>query len=532
MPRIFYPVFIVLFVTLPLSAQFQPRVDYAVGPSPYGAAVGDFNGDGKPDLVVANNAAHPNTLSILLGNGDGTFQPHTDIPGGGHPLQIIVADFNRDGKLDLAVANSIYNTVSVLLGNGDGTFQPLVPYATGANAQWLVAADFNGDGRLDIATANYDSDSDSVSILLGNGDGTFQRQVSFQVGVNPFGIMAADLNHDGKMDLVVVCNNGYYGVWILLGNGDGSFQNPAYNPSGYNPRVGLVTDLNADNNPDIAIANCISNSVSILFGDGAGNFASQIVYPVDVCPQTLAGGDFDGDGNLDLVTANSGGNDVSLLRGNGNGAFTSGGSFAVGNDPMWVAVADLNNDTAPDLVVTNVNDNTVSVLMNIGTDFSIAATAANPSPVNRGSTATSTVSLSLSTSFHGPVNLACSVQPTTAAPTCSFSRNPVTFDSQGNATSILTIDTSTTTAHKGNPLSFLWFPVAALVFAGAGWRASRQRWIPSLLFVVMFAGLTFQVACSGTSSSATKPTPQAYTITITGTAGSHQHTTSTSIVVQ
>ena len=290
--------------------------------------------------------------------------------------------------------------------------------------------------------------------------------------------------------------------------------------------------MNADGNPDIAVANCISNSVSILFGDGAGNFASQIVYPVAVCPQTLTGGDFDGDGNFDLVTANSSSNNVSLLKGNGSGAFQSGNSVAVGSNPMWVAVGDLNNDTAPDLVVTNVADNTVSVLLNIGTDFSISASAANPSTVNRGSTATSTVSLTLSTAFHGPVSLSCSVQPTTSAPTCSFSPNPAIFDAQGNATSTLTIDTGTKTAQRSSALPFLWFPVAALALAGLGSRAPRQKWISSLLFVVMLAGLTFQFACTGTSSGGTKTTPQAYTITITGTAGSHQHTASTSIVVQ
>ncbi len=533
MPRIFYPAFFVLFVILPLSAQFQPRVDYAVGPSPYGVAVGDFNGDGKPDLVVTNNGGNPNTLSILLGNGDGTFQPHTDIAGGGNPLQVIVADFNRDGKLDLAVANSINNTVTVLLGKGDGTFQSPVAYTTGTTPQWLVAADFNGDGNLDIATANYEGDywSGSISILLGNGDGTFQGQARYPVGINPFGIMAADFNHDGNLDLAVVCNNGYYGVWILLGNGDGSFQSPVYYPSGYNPRVGVVTDLNGDGNPDIAIANCISNSVSILFGDGTGNFASQIVYPAGVCPQTLAGGDFDGDGNFDLVTPNSGSNNVSMLKGNDSGAFQTGNSFAVGSNPMFVAVADFNGDTAPDLVVTNVADNTVSVLMNIGTDFSVSATAATPSIVKRGDTATSTVSLVLATTFHGPVNLSCTVQPANSAPTCSFNPNPVTFDSQGNAASTLTIDTSTTTA-KNNSLPFLWFPLAALALTGVGLRSPQKKWIASLLFVVIFGGVVFQLACTGTSSGGNTTKPQIYAVTITAISGSHQHTATTTLAVE
>ena len=527
---------LVLLLTTPLCAQFEPRVDYAAGPTPFSVAVGDFNGDGIPDLAVVNSGAGPgNGISILLGNGDGTFKTHVDYPAGGTPHSVAAADFNRDGKLDLAVANGNSNTVSILLGNGDGTFQSPVSYATGQNTQWLVARDFNGDGIPDIATANYGPDyqGGTVSILLGKGDGTFWSQLSFPAGTNPFGIMAADFNHDGKLDLAVVNNNVPFGASILLGNGDGTFQAPILYAAGRNPRIGDVFDFSSNGNLDLAIANCIDNDISILMGDGSGQFASPVDYSVGAYVQMLAGGDFDGDGKRDLVTANSGSNNISFLKGNGDGSFQTHVDFPTGGSPMWVAVADLNHDNAPDLVVANSADNTVSVLLNKGTDFSISATAASPATVSRGQTATSTVTLGLLTLFNNPVTLACSVQPAASAPTCVFSQNPVTFDSKGNATAIVTLDTAATTA-AANPgaLRFLWLPAMGIaLFAGVSFRATPRRKLAACaLGVMLTGGLMLQAACAGGTGTAHQP--QTYTITITGTSGSAQHSTTTTLVVE
>jgi hypothetical protein len=532
---------LILLLSVQLSAQFQPHVDYAVGPTPFAVAVGDFNGDGHPDLAVTNSGAGAgNGVSVLLGNGDGTFQPHVDYAAGSRPTSIVVADFNRDGKLDLAVTNGSSDTVSILLGNGDGTFQPHVDYATGLNPQWLVAADFNGDGILDLAVANYGPNysEGSVSILLGNGDGTFQNQVAYAAGVNPFGVMAADFNHDGILDLAVVNNNDPFGVSILLGNGDGSFQAPVLYPTSNNPREGVVADFNSDGNLDLAIGNCIDNQmsevfgVSILFGDGSGHFSSPVNYGAGMSIQLLADGDFDGDGKLDLVTANSGSNSVSFLKGNGDGTFQTNVDFPTGNGPMWVAAADLNNDKAPDLVVANSADNTVSVLLNKGTDFSISASPASPATVNPGQTATSTVSLTLLTLFDNPVALTCSVQPAQFAPTCSFNPNPATFNAQRSATATLTIDTGTTTASRGNllRLQYLWLPVAGFALIGTAFSSLRKKLAAYVLGGILFGGLMFQAACSGASSVAQQP--QTYTITVTGTSGPNQHSTTTTLIVQ
>ncbi|MBZ5616670.1 MAG: FG-GAP-like repeat-containing protein [Acidobacteriia bacterium] len=536
---------LVLLLTPQLSAQFQSPANYAVGSNPYSVAVGDFNQDGHPDLAVTNSdAGTSNGVSVLLGNGDGTFQPHVDYATGTRPTSVVAADFNRDGKLDLAVTNGSADSVSVLLGKGDGTFQPHVDYATDLNPQWLAVADFNADGYLDIATANYGPDYSygSVSIFLGNGDGTFRSQVTYAAGVNPFGVMVGDFNRDGRPDLAVVNNNGWFGVQILIGNGDGSFQSPVYYATGMNPRVGVVADFNSDGNLDLAIANCIQNNVSILLGDGNGHFSSPVNYPAGAYIGKLAGGDFNGDGKLDLVTANSASNNISVLKGNGDATFQSNVDYATGNGARWVEVADLNHDKAPDLIVTNASDNTITVFLNTGIDFSISASPASPGTVSRGHSSTSTVTLNLLNAFDNPVTLACSVQPTQSAPACSFSPNPVTFDANGNATATLTINTGAATAslgssslrHDSRQPQFLWLPVAGFALIGAGFgfrRATRRKLAVCVLGGLLLGGLIFQTAC-GSASSGGPHSQTIYTITITGTSGTTQHSATTSLTVQ
>ena len=355
---------VLLLLPLQLTAQFNTHVDYPTGQVPFGVAAGDFNGDAKLDLAVTNSV--DNTVSVLLGNGNGTFQPRVDYATGARPTSVVVADFNGDGKLDLAITNGSGNSVSVLLGNGDGTFRPHADYATNTNPQFLVAADFNGDGHLDLATANYGPDYSpgTVSVFLGNGDGTFQPERSYPAGINPFGIMAGDFNRDGKIDLAVTNNNGAWGVWILLGNGDGSFQSTAFYGTGANPRQGVVADLNGDGNLDLVAANCIDNDISMLLGDGQGHFSSPVNYPAGEYIQAVSGGDFNLDGKLDLVTANAVSNSVSVLLGNGDGTFEANVDYATGNGPNSIAIGDFNGDGTPDIVTANYASNTVSVLLN------------------------------------------------------------------------------------------------------------------------------------------------------------------------
>ena len=163
---------------------------YSVGINPNSVAVGDFNGDGKLDLAVANS--FDNFVSVLLGKGDGTFQAAVNYGTGSGPLSVAVGDFNGDGKLDLVVTNAFDNNVSVLLGNGDGTFQAAVNYGAGSAPNSVAVGDFNGDGKLDLAVAN--NGSNNLSVLLGNGDGTFQAAVNYSAGKGPYSVAVGDFN--------------------------------------------------------------------------------------------------------------------------------------------------------------------------------------------------------------------------------------------------------------------------------------------------------------------------------------------------
>lgn len=404
---------------------------YATGIGPLAVAVGDFNGDGKPDLAVSNNCPasgcgnSPSTVSILLGNGDGTFRPHVDYPVG-TPTGVAVDDFNGDGKLDLAVANG--DSVAILLGNGDGTFQAAVDYGTAGGTSAVAVGDFNGDGKPDLVVSN--SSDNSVSIFLNSGSGTFPTRKDYATGAYPTDVVVGDFNGDGKLDLATsecgnIPNCAGGSASILLGNGDGTFQaHVDYTVGGY-PLALTVADLNGDGFLDLAVANSNSTSgaapgsVSVLFGNGDGTFQAQQVYPAGLWTSSVVVGDFNGDGQLDFVATNeydetvgvylnqghgsfsqptvfygAGGfamaavasdfngdqkldlavlcengtvDGACMLLGTGNGSFSPTNlSYPTGSGPDAVAIADLNGDSKNDIAVTNFNDNDVSVFIGNG----------------------------------------------------------------------------------------------------------------------------------------------------------------------
>jgi FG-GAP-like repeat/FG-GAP repeat len=314
---------------------------------------GDFNNDGKLDLVVANNEG--DNVSILLGNGSGTFQPAVSYSAGAGTLPDAIAagDFNGDGKLDLAVAsNGGVGNVSILLGNGDGTLQPAVEYLAASNPSSIAVGDFNGDGKLDLAVAN--SGSNNVSILLGNGDGTFQNALNFNVGSSPSSVAVGDFNGDDKLDLAVA-NNVSGNVSMLLGNGDGTFQPAADFDAGSDPSSVAVGDFNGDGRLDLAVANNGSSNVSILLGNGDGTFQSAVDFGSGTGsnPEAVALGDFNGDEKLDLAVANFASGNVSILLGNGDGTFQPATDYTagIGVSPGALVVGDFNGDGRVDLAV-------------------------------------------------------------------------------------------------------------------------------------------------------------------------------------
>jgi hypothetical protein len=328
---------------------------------PFQVAVADLTGNGIMDVVTANRS--DNSVSVLLGNRDGSFQTRETFPTGRQPFSVTVADLNGDGIPDLVTANYAGDSISVLLGNGDGTFRPHVDYPAGSADYDAVVADLNGDHKPDIIVT--DKNDNTVGVLLGNGDGTFQPMKSYPVASGPYEVVVKDLTGNGIPDLVVSHFSATV-VDVLMGNGDGTFRPAREFDAGSRPYGLAVADLTGDGIQDIITANYRSSNVSVLMGDGKGDFGAPHLIPVGLAPNEVKVADLNGDGKLDLVTANYGGNDVSVLLGNGNGDFQAARTFAAGTGPASVAIADLNGDGKLDLVVGNRNASTVNVLMGNG----------------------------------------------------------------------------------------------------------------------------------------------------------------------
>ena len=358
-------------------AQFETRSKSLVSPfpGPLSVATGDFNHDGKLDIAVASAyekaGRYSNQAQVLLGNGDGTFQPAVNYTVGQAPGSVAVADVNKDGHLDLVVANSVSGSVSILLGNGDGTFLPAMNFATRQDPIVVLVGDFNGDGKLDLATLNV-SDStgycDCVAVLLGNGDGTFQEPpIITTLPHAPQGLAAGHFNADQRLDLVATMQFGStYEVQVLLGNGDGTFQLGASYPVGAGPSAIAVADFNGDRKLDLAVAENEEEAIGVLLGNGDGTFQPEVRYGTSF-PLWVAAADLNLDGKLDLVVANlifSSG--VSVLMGNGDGTFQTGAYYPDGKEDRFVAVGDFNGDHYPDIVVPDFLYGDVIVLLNTG----------------------------------------------------------------------------------------------------------------------------------------------------------------------
>ena len=346
------------------APSFNVAPSYTVR-SPKSIAVGDFNGDGKQDLAVANDLV--DSVSILLGIGNGGFGTPAIFTTGDNPLSVAVGDFNGDHKLDLAVANFKSNNVSVLLGDGAGGFSAAANFVTGSGPNSVVVGDFNGDGKPDLAVAN--GNSNNISVLLGIGGGSFGAATNFAVGSFPSSLAVGDFNGDGKPDLVVA-NYNSSNVSVLLGNGGGSFAAAANFFTGSNPNSIAIGDFNGDGKQDLVVATGI-HDVWIHLGNGNGSFSAGNRFTAGAAPQAVAIGDFNGDGKQDLAVANVS-SDVSVLLGNGSGGFSSAINFATGGDPYSVAIGDFNGDGKQDLAVANSRSDNLSLLINNGGSFSAA----------------------------------------------------------------------------------------------------------------------------------------------------------------
>ena len=591
------------------DSTFSPGKGFGTGNGPSGVVVGDFNGDGKPDLATANLGASSVSIlqgngdgtfvgrlvfkiqvgvgtgpvaagdlngdgkfdlvepffscvshcpgdaaAVLLGDGDGTFQPAVNyfLGGGSNPVAVALGDFNHDGFLDMVVANTFSNVVGVLLGNGNGTFQTAVTYMVSGGPHALDVADFNGDGNSDLAVAT--SDDNAVSILLGNGNGTFQPAIIHAFSANPEAVKAGDFDGDGKVDLAVAtactninqCTDG--SVMLLPGKGDGTFGTPAVYLQGPTPGSLAVGDINKDGKLDLiatipcADFMCSKGTINVLLGKGDGTFQAPLSQVVASSVMSPVLADINRDGTLDLMIL-AGISFAGLLTGNGDGTFQAPQYYSVGANSGSVAVADFNGDGKPDAVTAG------GVLLNVGApDFSLYARSVTPNPLPSGQSAKGTVTIGSDNGFDSSVSLTCSVQPAAApAPTCSLSPASTHVSPGQSIDSTLTIGAAargSLTAPAARPGAWqsflLGLPVAGLAIIGMGIipRRSNSRKKKSRIWTIVpasmiFSGLAFQIACGGNASqSMTSTPPVTYTVTINGSSGSTQHTTTVSITVK
>ena len=369
-------VILTALVTSASAQSFSTNVGYTVGENPNSGVAADFNGDTKPDLAIANVLHH--NVTILINNGAGAFTSIGTVPTDRNPEAIRAADLNADGKLDLAVGNfsggpSSTGNVSILLGNGDGTFQPAVNFNVNSPED-LAVADLNSDNKLDLVVAS--NTTNQASVLLGNGNGTFQSAVTYSLPGEGRGVAIADFNGDTKPDLAL--SNGVVGnTSILLGNGDGTFQNATNIAMGGPFATGIVAkDISGDGKQDLVVAVTAVHAVKVLLGNGDGTFQGPVDYPVGQEPLRLVVEDFNGDGPVDVITVNANASSYSVLRGNGNGTFQTAVTSPARMSSWAPFSGDFNQDGKPDLAILNNVFDVVDVYLNSpsGTGTNITAT--------------------------------------------------------------------------------------------------------------------------------------------------------------
>jgi VCBS repeat protein/Calx-beta domain-containing protein/FG-GAP repeat protein/putative extracellular protein len=419
---------------------FVPAANYPVGAGPQEAIAADFNNDGRLDLATASNS--DSSVSVLLGNSDGTFQAAQTSPTGSGPLSLASGDFNGDGKLDLVTANAA--DVSVLLGNGGGSFAAPASIGVGSTPSSVAVGDFNADGKMDLAVGGHTSyyippwgscgyygcyggggywvDQASVSVLMGNGSGGFGAETFYQpTGGSTTALAAVDLNGDGLADLAAATS--YGSIAVLLGTGaTGLSPNPIYTSSPYAQSL-VAADTNGDSKLDLVAAN--GYGVGVLLGNGLGSFTydSTRFYSAGPAAQFAGVADFNGDGKADIATANADGS-VSVLLGTGLAA--GGSAFkppviiaGAGSSLGGLAIGNFNADTRPDLAATNAVGNSALVLLNDGLWPALDAPAiaiSDAASVTEGNTGTvnANFTVSLSAAYGQPVSVVYSTADNSA----------------------------------------------------------------------------------------------------------------------
>ena len=412
--------------------------------SPEALAAGDFNGDGIPDIAVADMG--DNTVTVLLGNGSGGFTqaPGSPFAAGTQPHDIAAGDFNGDGIQDLALASEYSSNITILLGNGSGGFSaaPGVPLPTGIYSWALRVGDFNNDGIQDLVVAG--AGYTNVIVFWGNGAGGFVPAPlsPIAIGIQPDSFAVADLNADGNQDIVVVDNSNNRLI-VLLGDGFGGFTPATGSPFavGAGPTSVAVGDFNRDGMPDLAATNSSDSTVTILLGDGSGNFSPAPGSPLGLAtiPNVVSVGDFNGDGIPDLAIVgiadtNSRAGALTILLGNGSGGFSLGAGplFTAGRDPNSLVVGDFNGDGILDLATANVDTNTVAIFLGGQAPTVSALSTTSPSTIAYGQSVPLTLTVSDTVAaLSTPTGAATFSDGATVLGTATQTASPYTFTVTG-----------------------------------------------------------------------------------------------------
>jgi hypothetical protein len=344
---------------------FYLFASYPVGKNPTSVAVGDFNHDTFTDLVTTNISS--NTLSILLGQGDGTFRDQRQMAVCREPRSLAAGDFNEDGNLDVAVACSGSDQVSILLGRQNGMFQEGQEYPVHRTPVAIATDDLNGDKHLDLAVALR---NDKVKIFLGDGAGRFQHGTQYEYGDTPTGIALADLDGDGKLDMAVT-NGGPMSnaVSIWAGNGDGTFRTPTDYRTGKRPLGVSFADFNNDHVRDLLVINGERDTFTTFLGNGNTTFQQGKESGANAGPNFGLARDFNGDHLVDVAIVNLQSSDLSILFGRGDGTFeypprsyrTKAGPFAVAT--FYVTSKEVDE---PGLVTVDNGAGSVSIFLHRG----------------------------------------------------------------------------------------------------------------------------------------------------------------------
>lgn len=338
----------------------------AAGSAPHGMATGDVNGDGLPDLVVANR--YDTKVTLLLGTNEGgvrSFRNAASLEVGFDPRAVAIQDLNGDGKADLAVVNRSSDTVTILLGDGAGAFTAAGNYDAGNKPFSVAVGDFNSDGKPDLVVVN--EGIGNLAILDGNGNGSFAAPRYFPAGAAPQPALVGDFNKDGKAD-VVVANFTTNQVTVLLGDGQGGFASVRSFDTGpgWNPAPLALGDMNNDGIADLLVGKTGFRQVAVMIGFANGAFGYYTAFLAGREPASVALADFDGDGKLDAAVSGYQDNSLAVFQGNGRGTYDSlkGLYVPVGAQPLALLQGDFNGDGKPDLALANSGSGTVSVVLN------------------------------------------------------------------------------------------------------------------------------------------------------------------------